>query len=282
MLQYLHTKEQYKMKKVSLLGPKGTFSDLACQKYMKNIQTEIIYASSIESSVEALNHADYAIVPIENTLDGYVQQTLDLLLDKIVYIIDEIYVPVQFSLIAHVNHTTEIKRVYTQFVAKGQCYKFLKELSTDRLIITESNMESFNLVKHGIEGDAAIVPSHMVHHFNGFKITDVTDTKENFTRFFILSKQLQHIEANETKVSIVVNPIIDRPGLLFDILGIFKKYNINLTSIMSRPTKTEMGNYLFYIEMKSNSLNKSKIDQALTEIQNDFKIKILGVYPARS
>jgi len=269
------------MKKVSVLGPKGTFSDLACQKYMTKNENEIIYLPSIEASVEALSYADYAIVPIENTLDGYVQQTLDLLLEKEVYVIDEIYVPVQFSLIANVTKLEEIKKVYVQFVAKGQCHKFLKHLNTDKLIITESNMESFSLVQKNEIGDAAIIPFHMVNHFNGFKIDNVTDSSENYTRFFILSKSLQQIKTDETKVSIVVNPIVDRPGLLFDILGIFKKYEVNLISIMSRPTKTEMGNYLFYIEMKSKTLDQNKIDQALNEIQKEFKIKVLGIYPAR-
>lgn len=269
------------MKKIAVLGPKGTFSDIACQKYFDKTEKEILYFPSIDATVEALSYADYALVPIENTLDGFVQQTLDLLLDKSFFVIDEIYIPVQFSLIALTENQDQIRKVYTQFVAKGQCQKFIKTLKTDKLIITESNIESFNLLTNGSNGDAAIVPFHMLNSFDGYKITDITDSKENFTRFFILSKNPDQIQSDETKVSIVVNPIIDRPGLLFDILGIFKKYEINLTSIMSRPTKKQMGNYLFYIEMKSKKLDQQKIDQALLEIQKNFMIKILGIYPSR-
>ncbi|MFH0766462.1 MAG: prephenate dehydratase domain-containing protein [Bacillota bacterium] len=270
-----------KMIKVAVLGPKGTFSDLAYQKYIKNIQSSVFYFSSIESTVEALENLDYAVVPIENTLDGYIQQTLDLILEKNVVVIDEIFIPVQFSLIANAINMSEIKRVYTQFVSKGQCQKIIKQINPDKLILTDSNMESYQMVVEGCAGDAAIIPSHMVEHFDGFSIPNITDSEENFTRFFVLSKKDEKKIEDEMKVSIVVVPIIDRPGLLFDILGIFKTYDINLISIMSRPTKTKMGHYNFYIEMKSNVEDKAKIDQAINEIKKDFFIKILGIYPAR-
>ncbi len=270
------------MKKIVVLGPKGTFSDVACQKYMEKIDIDIQYFPSIDTTIGALKYADYALVPIENTLDGYVQQTLDLLFDENAYIIDEIYIPVQFSLIANVKEFSKIKRIYTQFVAKGQCRKFLKTLNTGKLIVTDSNIESFNIVNKGLDGDAAVVPFHMLETFEGFKINAITDSSENYTRFFILSKHRQKIDSDEMKVSIVVNPIFDRPGVLFDILGIFKKYDVNLISIMSRPTKTEMGNYHFYMEMKTKALDQTKIDQALSEIQNNFTIKILGIYPAKN
>ncbi|MBU1094461.1 MAG: ACT domain-containing protein [Firmicutes bacterium] len=267
------------MKKVAVLGPKGTFSDLASQKYLNGTEYETIYFPSIDATVEGLKHADLAVVPIENTLDGYVQQTLDLILEHKFYVVDEIYVPVQFSLIAQVLKLSEIKRVYTQFVTKGQCQQFLKKIPYEKLIITDSNMESYQMVLHGHQGDAAIVPFHMVDTYNGFKIQNVTDSSENFTRFFILAKKEGTKIEKEMKVSIVVVPINDRPGLLFDILGIFKKYDINLVSIMSRPTKKSMGNYNFFIEMKAKLNDQEKINQALLEIKKDFFIQILGIYP---
>jgi prephenate dehydratase len=271
------------MMKIAVLGPKGTFSELAFEKYFVNQICEPLFYSSIIQTVNALEIAKYAIVPVENTLDGYVQQVLDLLFEKNIFIVDEIYVPVQFSLIGNINHLSDIKRLYVQFVAKGQCQKFISSIQVDvNIITTESNTESYHLIQSRIFGDAAIVPHHLEKFHEGFHIHQVTDAIHNHTRFFVISKSEEKISSSTVKVSIVVVPITDRPGLLFDILGIFKTYDINLTSIMSRPTKTELGKYNFYIEMKTETAHDNKINQALNDIRKEFFIKILGIYPSRS
>lgn len=270
------------MLKIAVLGPKGTFSELAYEKYFQDKKTESFFYSTIEQTFDALETTEYAIVPIENTLDGYIQQTLDFMLEKNTIITDEIFIPVQFGLIGNINSIQDIKKIYVQFVARGQCQKFIKSLGDVKQILTDSNMESYHMIPGGAVGDAAIVPAHMVANYSGFSIPEVTDSTNNYTRFLVLSKRQKAFEASIFKVSLVVVPIIDRPGLLYDILGIFKKYNINLTSIMSRPTKTEMGNYNFYIEMKSIASERDQMDQAFLEIKKDFFIKILGVYPSRN
>lgn len=270
------------MFKISALGPKGTFSSLATEKYMENQVFEISYFPTLELTMNALQSLDFAIVPVENTLDGFIQQTLDLILEKNAFVIDEIYIPVQFSFIGRINSLSDVKRIYGQFAANGQCQKFLNQLNSYKMNITDSNMESFELLNQGIFGDASIVPNHIAKNYSGFKIDNITDSKENYTRFFIVSKNETSKIIDDMKVFIVVIPVEDRPGLLFDILGIFKTYDINLTSIMSRPTKTKIGQYNFYIEMQSNIKNRDTIDLVLSEIKKDFSIKLLGIYPTNS
>jgi prephenate dehydratase len=265
--------------KYAVLGPKGTFSDLAYQKYHESVGDEVFYTHSIEATIKSLDQVDYAIVPIENTLDGYVQQTLDILFSESVFIVDEIFIPVQFDFVGNDVDAIGIKRIYSQFVAKGQCSKLLSKFQDVELILTESNMKSYEEVFKGNRYDAAIIPSHIKS--NAFKLTisNVADVIYNYTRFVVVKKSEQPFNSFEKfKVSLVVTPDNDRPGLLFDILKIFKDQHINLTSIMSRPKKEKMGQYFFFIDFNSNGKTFQEIKNCLKLIQDVYTIKIIGIY----
>lgn len=300
--------------KVAVLGPKGTFSEKAYLEYKKSYSEndyEVIYCATIEevfnsiSSEECNSICDIAIVPIENTLDGYVQRTLDLLLQKKVYILDEIIIPVAFSLVGNVENIKEIKKLYVQFKTNGQCRQFIGSLNDVEIITTESNMESYYRIADD-EGVAAIVPSHIVNDSSKrFCIKDVTDSDKNHTRFVVFksgnldvsSFQLkdklegilnnQNTERNKSekisqqshiKLSLFIMPTVDRPGILFDILRRFYDNKINLISIMSRPTRHEMGTYNFYIEIDSSYQQMDMIIDTLNQIHVYNDIKILGIY----
>jgi prephenate dehydratase len=261
------------MKRIALLGPEKTFSDLAYHAYRDQTMVAV-YQKTIRDCFLALmkDDVDLALVPIENTLDGYVQQTLDLLIGSNFFILQEIHVPIAFSLIARVKDVSEITRLYVQFVAHGQCQIAIDDLPTKDIILTANNQDSFRLVQK--DGDAGIVPSHLTDDFVGFVKHNIADIKDNHTRFVVLAKAHDKTIFEKIKISVVVFPEVDRPGLLFDLLAIFKRHQINLISIMSRPTKTGMGNYHFFIEMQGQNNVKSAFD----EIGKSFHLKILGAY----
>lgn len=273
--------------KIAVLGPEGTFSEVASENYLKinSLEGELIYFSSIEESVKALRYPsiDLAIVPLENLLDGYVQLTLDLLLEEKVRIVDDINVPIHFDLLGNVDKKEDIKKIYVQFKAENQCRKIIREIGAN-VISTTSNMLSYKHLKNKIYGEASIVPSHIDDSSIPFVLHDVANSKENYTRFIILKRDEQEniivdkLDKKHLKISIFVLPKDDRPGLLFDILKVFKDYSLNLTSIMSRPTKKELGKYNFYIEFESNSSNIDTIYKALDVLRKNNQIKILGIY----
>jgi len=267
--------------KISVLGPKGTFTDLAAQLYIKNQEHVIIYQKSINDTFMGMSDADLGIVPLENTLEGFIQPTLDGLLHHSFFIIDEIYLPVSFDLIGNVDSRFEIKKIYTQFATKNQCTKILSSFNDQDIVLTESNSTSFNLILKNIPGEAAIVPSHLVEDSHRFLIRNVTDSMHNYTRFAVISKTKHIMNHDYQKVSLVVIPTQDRPGLLYDILGIFKSYEINLSSIVSRPEKTVMGKYVFFIDLETNHGFMPKIEEALSYLHVHFNIKVLGIYPNR-
>lgn len=273
------------MKKIAVLGPRGTFSDCASIEYLKSIDAiiEKVYFNTIDETFHAVGkEANMGIIPVENTLDGYVQRTLDLLLEMDVHIISEIDVPVQFSLIGNVQKLEEIEKLYVQFKTSGQCRNFIDLLSDVKLCITESNMESYNKISENIQGEAAIIPIHMLECADTpLKIGNVTDSKNNYTRFIIVEPTKDNSEVilkDKIKAALYIMPQEDRPGILYDILKEFYNNNINLVSIMSRPTKKNMGTYNFYIELSGNIDEKDTILKTIDEIKVNYDVKLLGIY----
>ena len=288
--------------KIGVLGPKGTFSDKAYLKFKKyvnkqlekkgeNIDLEVEYFPTIDE-VFFSDSIDLGLVPIENTLDGYVQRTLDLLLEENVHIIDETFVPVQFSLVGNVSSLV-------QFKANGQCRQFINTLKGVEIVSTESNMDSYYKIGD-TKGYAAIVPQHIAEEETGrFVVENVTDMYSNYTRFVLFDRggvTTEHLKAefgkphnmdghivdkrtsDKVRIPVYIMPKEDKPGLLFHILKCFYEKEINLISIMSRPTKQAMGTYNFYIEIDTYCDRLDVIIDALTQIGGENGIKILGVY----
>ena len=273
------------MEKIAILGPRGTFSDSASIEYINKFNNDLeqIYYSTIDDAFHSVGaECEVGIIPVENTLDGYVQRTLDLLLEMNVYIENEISIPVQFSLVSNTKNIEDIKKLYVQFKTNGQCRKLIDSLCDVQIITTESNMESFNKIEEGNTGEAAIIPGHMFEHSTSpFKIKNVTDAVNNYTRFIVVREgelKVDITDNKDIKVPLYIMPENDRPGILFDILKEFSLNKINLVSIMSRPTKLDMGAYNFYIEINGKFKQKEKIISTLKKINEDYKIKILGFY----
>ena len=119
------------MKDIAVLGPRGTFTDCASIVYKQKQEIDLnqVYYPTIDETVYSIGkECELAIIPVENTLDGYVQRSLDLLLEMNLHIINELYIPVQFSLVSNTNNLADIKRLYVQFKAKGQCIKIINQL----------------------------------------------------------------------------------------------------------------------------------------------------------
>lgn len=280
--------------KIAVLGPKGTFSDMAYLQYKRQYEEETgkvleaEYYPTIDDVFSAVYDdacCELGIVPIENTLDGYVQRTLDLLLEKDVRIIDENTVKVQFSLVANAGDVADIDNLYVQFKANGQCRQFIKSLSGVNIVTTESNMESYYKLED-IKGRAAIVPAHIAEAENSGRLVvdGVTDAENNHTRFVIFKRSssiaLGEVKGTKNKVRmpVYIIPKTDRPGLLYEILKEFYDKQINLISIMSRPTKQELGTYNFYIEIDCLASQIGVVREALANIQRYNDIKILGAF----
>jgi len=271
------------MNKIATLGPAGTFSELAVKKYEQLIDNniEMIFYNTIRKVFNSIgNECEIGIIPIENTLDGYVQPTLDLLSKTDLNILYEIVIPIQFAFVGN-NHMLNINKIYAQFKTQGQCCEFLEKVDNVKIITTESNGESFKQVKKEILGEGAIIPKHTLINKKSFAFTieNVTDSEENETRFIVLANHFVKYDINKQyKTSIVIMNSTDKLGALSNILNEFAQRDINLTSIISRPTKKGLGKYYFFIDIDGHYPENRNIKQAIDKIQESNLVKVLGSY----
>ncbi|WP_242951858.1 prephenate dehydratase [Clostridium felsineum] len=269
---------------MAALGPKGTFSEFAVKEYKKKIDSDIemkFYPTISKVVMAAENECDIAIIPIENTLDGFVQVTLDLLNKTNLSIVYEFALPIQFAFAAN-SKMDEVKRIYAQFKTQGQCLEFLEKYDKLEVITTESNGTSLENLKKGVWEEGAIIPAYAIEKEKEFKyiIENVTDAEDNETRFIVLSKQKdKSYHSGEYKTGIIISDAnADKPGALWKVLKEFALCEINLTSIISRPTKKGLGQYYFFIEAEGNYDGDNKLKGAIEDIKQHSVVKIVGSY----
>jgi len=271
------------MKRIIALGPSGTYCDVALRNYLKKINEDLIidYYPSIFRISDYMDDDTLAIIPFENTLDGFVIEGMDQIILNNYNIVSQIKLDIDFAFVSHAKNIDDVKNIYVSFKALGQCSRFISEHKF-RTIKCDSNIEALNNLNRWDESYGAIIPMHSLNNLDfNINIPHVADSKSNETRFFIAStKPIKEELKDEVEASIVITAKHDRPGLLFSILKCFDDLNINLKSIMSRPMKTEMGKYRFYFEC---SLFKDDIEllnmlKEMFKNNQDFILQILGVY----
>ncbi len=274
------------MKKIAVLGPENTFTDLASQKYMEisNSTLERVYYPSITKTFEAVNQECFlGVIPIENKIDGYVQVSLDLLAQGDLKIINEIELPIEFIFISKKKNSDAIKNVYTQFKSYNQCIDFIENLGEKEIVTTASNAITYNEFLNNDHCDSAIIPRHILNEMAQYEyvVYNVANYKNNYTRFAIIGRDMKaspKAKSVEWRSSFVILNDNDRPGLLIEILQHFSKKNINLKSIISRPRKDDSGNYNFFIDIQGSLQNNEEVQEVVNTVSQQYTIKPLGSY----
>jgi len=267
--------------KIATLGPKGTFSELACEKYQEKAgKGEIVFCKNLKEVFDLVNSkkTDVGIAPLENLLDGSVGETLDLLYKSDLNIIRELVIEIHHC-IAGLSYLKDVKTVLSHPKALGQC---LEHITRNKFETREtvSTAEAMKIVSKNKNKELAAIGTEIAAKEYGLKILEknIEDKDNNVTRFAVISRNKSIKEkGKEYKTSIVVHLIEDRPGLLYDLLKPFSIRKINLTKIESRPTKITLGEYIFYIDLKGHEQDKDVRD-ALNEVKKLAKLKILGSY----
>ncbi len=224
------------------------------------------------------------IVPIENSIEGPVGLTLDLLAHKINLNIErELIIPINHNLLVdednydNIIDINTIKDVYSHSQALAQCQNYLENhnMKTHFTLSTAAAAKSIK-GKIGVGAIGTLKAAELY----GLKAIDknIQDIKNNQTRFIVLSKDQTEISGND-KTSILFSLFDDNPGGLHAILGIFAKNNINLTKIESRPSKEGLGKYIFFVDFEGHK-NEDIVENILNTIEEKVSyLKILGSYP---
>jgi histidinol-phosphate aminotransferase len=273
--------------KYGYLGPPGTFSEIVALNLTKKLEDLIPYLSisDVIKGVQ-IGEVERGIIPIENSLEGSVNISMDLLTRENNFrIVSEVIQPVQHFLFAQKGiFIQDIEEVISHYQAIAQSSSFLnKYLSGAKLSYTESTAAAARLVLKNKK--KSMIGSERIKNVYGLDIVaeNIQDNRDNFTRFFVISNEkinntsLLRDEENY-KTSIVCAPEENRPGILYEILGEFASRNINLTRIESRPIKNKLWEYLFYIDFEGWECNE---DIAVTLEKIRFKsafFKVLGSY----
>ncbi|MBE6495965.1 MAG: prephenate dehydratase [Methanobrevibacter thaueri] len=262
---------------ISFLGPKGTFTHEAAQL----VGDELIPYCTIPAVMESVANGEtsFGIIPIENSIEGPVGITLDSLAHKFdLKIYKEIIIPINQNLIVNPGTKMEdIEDVYSHAQAIAQCQEFISEHRIQPHYAVSTARASKDIV--GFKNKAAI-GNRVAAELYGLEILEanIQDTDNNETRFVVVSKE-NHKPTGKDKTSIIFSIYEDRPGGLYNILGIFQKDNINLTKIESRPSKKGLGKYLFFVDFNGHIEDKI-IQDILSEIdENTYFLKVLGSYP---
>ena len=264
---------------IGILGPERSFSEKAAEQW--NDKSELRYYDDIMETVEALlkGDVDYSIVPVENSLEGSITLTLDLLMEHQLKITGEVIVQVNHCLLSK-GSLRDIKIIMSHPQALSQCRKFIKKNFEDAEV--RSTMSTSLAAKLASESkEIAAIASRESARKYGLAILaeNIQDISENYTRFIVIGKTSPRATGND-KTSIIVYLEKNRPGALYEILGDFANKGIDLTKIESRPTKKILGDYLFHIDLRGHIEDKT-IKEALERIKGKVgMLKILGSYPA--
>jgi len=261
--------------KLGFLGPKGTFSfEVASSQIKENM--ELVEYKTIKDIIIALenNEIDEGIVPIENSLQGGVTETIDSLIEsKGIFIKKEVILKINQNLIANNKYKLdEIKELYSHPQALAQCRNYIENnLHNAEIYQVSSTALAAKEIKNK-DYCACIANKSCINEYRlNLLEENIQDNDFNKTKFWILSNKENEVG---DKTSIIFSTK-HQAGALYKVLGLFYKNNINLTKIESRPAKTVLGEYFFLVDLEVNR----NIDKAIENLKYECKyIKLLGRY----
>ena len=272
--------------KVGYLGPLGTFTHQAALEFFPKAGSDFISFVNSFEICEGLEKGliEYGVLPIENSLQGTVRETIDLLIEKDLVIYGEIELRITQNLIAlEKADISDIKNVFSHPQAFAQTRNWLKtNLPNANLIEVSSTAEAARRVKKLEDPTYAAIGTRFASEVYDLHILKekVEDESSNFTRFLIISTKENPQKQENMKTSIVfVTKHV--PGALYWVLKIFTEAKINLTKIESRPRRRVRWEYIFFVDFDGDKMDPN-VQEALSMMQNNvIWMKILGSYPSK-
>lgn len=274
-------------RRIGFLGPEGTFTEQALLSQADLAGEELVPMGTFAEVLAAVDvgHLDLGFVGIENSIEGTVNVTIDALaLEHDLLIQREVVLGIQLNLMAPAGVAlADVERILTFPVAAGQCRSWLqRELPGVEVVAANSNAEAARLVAAEADGRSAAVAPALAAKIYGLEVlaTDIEDHPENETRFVLVGRDVVPGPTGHDKSTIVVFQRTDRAGSLLAILQEFAARSINLSKLESRPTKKQLGDYCFVIDLEGHLADEVVADCLRTLRSKVADIKFLGSYPA--
>ncbi len=267
--------------KVAFLGPQATFTHLAALRHF-GTSSDLKPMDSIEEVFNEVEkgRVDYGVVPIENSIEGIVNYTIDMFLDTDLKISGEIFVSVNLHLMSREAEISDIKKVYSHRHAIAQSRKWLSEnLPKVEIEEVSSTARAAEIVAEE-PGSAAIASeaAALLYDLN-ILAKNIQELSKNFTRFLVIGQTDSEFPSGRDKTSIMFSTR-HVAGALFKALQPFAVYDVNLSKIESRPTKKKPWEYVFFVDIEGHR-KEDRVSKALNELKEQCSFfRILGSYPA--
>lgn len=269
---------------IAFLGPLGTYSEEAALKQF-GLGRGAVVCGSIDEVFRTLeaNQADYGVVPVENSTEGAIGITLDLLLSSPLKICGEITLPIHHCLLSKQNDISQISHVFSHSQSLSQCHEWLNKTlpSAQREAVT-SNARAAQMIHDLVSTDdtfaAAIASKRAAELFNlNILAENIEDDAKNTTRFLVLGKH--DVAASGTDKTSIVMTTKNKPGAMIDLLEPLSRHGVSMTKLESRPSRQSLWDYVFFVDIEGHQTD-AKVQAALQELQMRASfLKVLGSYP---
>ena len=271
---------------IGYLGPEGSFTHQALSQFLDRTKKkeDICSFQTISQVIDAVNSGKIhsGIVPVENSIEGAIGETLDALIraSQKVTINHEVIIPIEHCLITRAKNLNEVKKVIAHTQALSQCQSYLKRFLPDaELEPTTSNSLAVKVVSESNNGLAAIGPKMAaeIYKVPVFE-AGINDEKVNFTRFVLIGTETMK-PTGKDKTTIAFGVPYDKPGTLVGVLNSFSNEKVNLSRIESRPSRKALGEYVFYVDLEAHREDLA-LKRALSQVASEFSFyRWSGSYP---
>lgn len=275
------TREIQKPKTVAYLGPKASYSHIAALNHFKHSGTFVEQPNLFEifRDVER-SQSHFGVVPVENSIEGAVNHTLDLFTEFDLNICAEHYEPVSHDLLSITGEAGDVKTIYSHPQAIAQCKGWLQKHFPEAEIMESSSTSKAALLASKDESVAAIASQKAAHIYELLPVASkIEDFGGNVTRFLVIGKQ-QHPERTGKDKTSIMFATSHTPGALFRALAPIDKAGLNMVKLESRPTRRHNWSYYFFMDIEGHT-EDDNVARTIDEIRAaTLSLKILGAYPA--
>ena len=267
--------------RVAFFGPAATFTHQAALERFGEA-TELVPVATIPDvfAETQRGEVDFGVVPVENSTEGPVHPTLDAFVESDLKVVAEIILPISMQLMSRAPDRDAIRTIYSIPIAYAQCRQWVERNLPGRETVDAVSTARAAMLAADDPTGAAIGPSLAAAQY-GLEILapDIQDLASNFTRFYVIAVKGGGAPTGRDKTAIVFS-VHDRVGALHDVTGVFARRGINMSSILSRPSRRRAWDYVFFAELSGHEQDPS-LREGLGELaQHTGFVRVIGSWPA--
>ncbi len=272
---------------IAFLGKRGSYSHLAARNYATRYQEQLVElsCSSFEQIFDKVKsgEADFGVLPLENTTSGSINDVYDLLQHTDLSLVGELAYPIKHCVLVNEQQDlSQIDTLYSHPQVIQQCSQFIRSLDRVHIEYCESSSHAMELVASLNKPNIAVLGNEDGGHLYGLRVlkTDIANQPNNITRFIVLAKEPLSVSPQIASKTLLLMTTRQQAGALVDALYVFKKHQINMTKLESRPIYGTPWEEMFYLEIEAN-IHHPNTQQVLQELKEySTFLKVLGCYPS--